>query len=739
MPLNFGTNVVNSIVFNGNRVRALRYGEPIVWTKPSVGLAFTLNSDATYTVSGIGSCTDTDIVIPATYLDKPVTAIANSAFYYNKTITSVIIPSTITTIGTYAFYYSEQLKSVVIGENLTTANNAVVTIKDRAFGICKNLTSVILGCAVNLAGDSIFSNAEKLTDLIINPAVTITGESAFDNCTSLRTVSLPNYASTGEYTFNGCTSLTSVTLPSTIKSIDEGAFRGCTALTSVSLPSALTTIGQSAFDTTGLTSISIPKSVTSLGYAAFGYCNALTSVSLTTDSTLTSIGKMCFTNCSALTALNFPATLKTIGDQAFHGSGLTGTINIPKSVTSIGKTAFGRCSSLSAINVASDNSNYKSTNGVLFDKAGCTLLQYPEGKTTAAYSIPSGVTTIAESAMSFAPFTSITVPTTLTTIKRSACTYAKMSSFDLSHITILEQSAFSNCTNLTSVYIPDAITSIATDVFRGCTKLSTVTGCKNVTLIQYDTFRDCAITSFPFKPALTEIWDRAFYNCIKLPIATALNDTSLSKIGKGTFGYDTGKTPSNRESVALPATLHQIGVGALPGIKYATLPRGTWRVTYGNLQVNTAYPAFTVNNTTTQAAIATFLTDPAYYTDNYICKQNSNNGIILTADSEGDLFSVGVTGPEDLSGPTSCKVEFFTQSYDEFGTVGNEGSSYTLRTTTYVTVDAGETVTVYFTNSPTYYIVRAVASISGYSANYLTEVNESYDPDATGAPEYTTT
>ncbi len=71
---------------------------------PTKGLAYTLNSDnASYSVRGIGTATDTDIIIPDTYEGLPVTAIMDAAFVNNKTITSVVIPDSITSIGNGTF------------------------------------------------------------------------------------------------------------------------------------------------------------------------------------------------------------------------------------------------------------------------------------------------------------------------------------------------------------------------------------------------------------------------------------------------------------------------------------------------------------------------------------------------------------------------------------------------------------------------------------------------------------
>ena len=85
----------------------------------SKGLEFTLSENGEeYSVSGIGECTDLDIVIPSTYQGLPVTSIDPTAFYEIKTITSVAIPKTVKKIGSGAFLGCSSLVSVYFPDYL---------------------------------------------------------------------------------------------------------------------------------------------------------------------------------------------------------------------------------------------------------------------------------------------------------------------------------------------------------------------------------------------------------------------------------------------------------------------------------------------------------------------------------------------------------------------------------------------------------------------------------------------
>ena len=258
--------------------------------------------------------------------------------------------------------------------------------------------------------------------------------------------------SIGDDAFDGCKSLTSVTIPNSVTSIGKFAFNGCTGLTSVTIPNSVTSIGNNAFyRCIGLTSVTIPNSVTSIGESAFNGCSSLTSVAIPNN--VTSIGDGAFSGCKSLTSVTISNSVTSIGYSAFSGcTGLT-SVAIPNNVTSIGDGAFSGCTGLTSINVASDNSNYCSVDGVLFNKDKTTLIQYPGGK-QGAYTIPNSVTSIGHYAFfGCSGLISLTIPNSVTSIGWWA---------------------FSYCSGLTSVTIPNSVTSIGSYAFQDCTGLTSI-------------------------------------------------------------------------------------------------------------------------------------------------------------------------------------------------------------------------------------------------------------------------
>lgn len=102
----------------------------------STGLKYTLNSDGeSYSVRGVGSCTDLDVIIPAEYNGKTVTNIGYTAFYNCSSLTDIVISNSVTSIDSCAFCWCDSLTSIVISDSVTF-------IGGEAFNNCGSLTSI---------------------------------------------------------------------------------------------------------------------------------------------------------------------------------------------------------------------------------------------------------------------------------------------------------------------------------------------------------------------------------------------------------------------------------------------------------------------------------------------------------------------------------------------------------------------------------------------------------------------
>ena len=128
-------------------------------------------------------------------------------------------------------------------------NKGVTYLGTCAFTNCTNLTSVSLPTGLQELGADVFKDCSKLTSVTIPSGVTSVSGDLFYGCTALQTVSLPDSLTAfGGCTFMNCTSLTSVRLPASARAVSWQMFRNCTKLTTVTIPRAISVVGANAFN-----------------------------------------------------------------------------------------------------------------------------------------------------------------------------------------------------------------------------------------------------------------------------------------------------------------------------------------------------------------------------------------------------------------------------------------------------------------------------------------------------------
>ncbi len=388
-----------------------------------------------------------EVVIPETYMGKPVTAIDARAFMENDRITSVVLHDNITCIS------------------------------DEAFSGCTNLKSIILPDGLTSIGSEAFKGCSSLTEIVVPDSVTYIGEGAFKECTSAEEIVLPkSLYSISSSMLSGCSSLKKINLPTTLTVIGNLAFASCTSLSEILIPESVSEIGYRAFvGCTSLAEIVIPKNVQTLGYDAFVDCESLKSIAFLCNQSSVAQGILAGNKIVESLTLSFPIyyLFDTVEYYGSYPANLTYSGNVEDSHT------YYIPSTLKTINFIGDE-----------------VMSYAfyDLKSVETITLSDNVVSIGDVAFSFCTsLKSIVIPASVTSIGKSVFGLSTaLESVEIKcPIEAIPYGTFSGCSSLKAITIPETVTAIGDYAFHGCSSLVSVTVPESVKHVGYKAFANC--------------------------------------------------------------------------------------------------------------------------------------------------------------------------------------------------------------------------------------------------------
>ena len=532
------------------------------------------------------------------------------AFADNTNLTAVTLSDGLVEIGNYAFSGCKNLASVTLPESLTTLGYS-------AFGSC-NLKALTLPESLEKIESSAFNSNRSLKSVNIPAKVKTIGAWAFSYC-GLTDLVIPEGVQTIDGSAFYGNSLQNLTLPSTITSIGVGAFCYNDGLQSIICNAATPPmLGDNAFSSGIMSDVKVPLASIAAYRKAYGWKDfsnyyggeeIIDGVAYRIDdkgayvqAAIMTESEICLAENVAFEGAQYP--LYKISDNAFAGNGSITLVTVPATVETIGSNAFdgvtypiikikattppvlaSKLPMLSAIVPPASVKAYKAANywkdmTIIgegkndIEVTTSATVDLTEAIMTQAKITPASVTSIKV----HGPLTNDDIINALNTNMRSC--YA----IDLSdaEIEALPDGAFDGKIGLLEITLPAGLKAIGNNAFNGCFALrNEVTIPAGVQTIGSYAFSGCRNAKFnPALPeTLTAIGDYAFQNCANLYAVTL--PASLQTIGDHAF------EASNVQEAVLPAGLKTIGAYAFrhcSNITRVTLPDGLTTLGEGAFQ-----------------------------------------------------------------------------------------------------------------------------------------------------------
>ncbi len=366
-------------------------------------------------------------------------------------------------------------------------------------------------------------------------------------------------------------------IPTGIKTIGAYAFYG-NDLSALKIDEGLTDIGNYAFaNTNSIEKIKLPSTVKNIGEGAFSDVTTLTSFSVEENSSLVTIGKDCFDGSLALAKFTLPDSADYIIDyRSFSGSGIAEYID------------------------SGDTNMYSVTDGAVYGTVGekNALVLFPVKK-TGEFRVAEGTAVIGEGAFAECTLSAVTLPEGVVTVEKHAfyrCSATQLTIEGNTLTTIGEESYFGS--NFRSVTLPSSVTAVANGAFAesNIVNVTFAEGEGSVIFGEGVFSASGELTSVVLPKGITNVGEKAFFECKKLVSVTFPTGTALNVIDDYAFAYCDALTRVN-----IPNTVTKVGDYAFFGGEGSTaepvIPRSLTYV--GDYAFSgTKVTSYQANNTT---------------------------------------------------------------------------------------------------------------------------------------------
>ncbi len=404
-----------------------------------------------------------------------VSNVGNYAFYGCTGLKQINLSASVATIGSSAFYGCTGLESLRLNEGLQTVNGS-------AFYYCTALTELVLPSTLKTLNSSAFRSCTSLDRVKLPASLSYVGYYAFQDCANLSAaVFLGSKPSTFySYVFKNCDSDFSIYYTSAYANVwapnGETSWNGWPIALWLDPISGDCGDGVTFYFDPDTRTLTVSGSGAMADYAdetALPWAEAAAWIEhIVVESGVTAVGDWAFAGCENLLDVSLGADVARIGDFAFLGDAALTELTLPASVNAVNGSAFVRCSALDAFTVADGNTTYTAVDGVLFNAGGTELVRWPAGKGESYYEIPDGVLRVGDYAFAGAgDLQFVQFPETLSAV--GSC-------------------AFAECADLNTVLFPAGSVSLGDSAFAGCSALELV-GFPGVlpTVLGENVFADC--------------------------------------------------------------------------------------------------------------------------------------------------------------------------------------------------------------------------------------------------------